>query len=60
MKDQKNKRNFHIIGDIIFIILLILGPGIRGYNNWAWYEYLFLVLMVAWLIYDIIQRTQKG
>ena len=60
MKERKNKSSFHIIGDIIFIVLLILLPGIRGYYDWVWYEYLFLALMVAWLIYDIIQRTQKG
>jgi len=59
MKEQINKRNFHIIGDIIFIVLLILLPGIRGYYNWVWYEYLFLAFMVTWLIYDIIKRTQK-
>jgi hypothetical protein len=61
MKEQKTKRNFHIIIDIILIALFILMPGIRGYNNYAWYEYLlFVFLPVAYLIYDIIQETKKS
>jgi len=60
MKEQKFKRNFHIIGDIVFIILLILTPGIRGYNEYVWYEYLlFVIIPVAGVIIDIIQRTKK-
>ena len=61
MKEQKTKRNFHIIIDIILIAIFILMPGIRGYNNYAWYEYLlFVFLPVAYLIYDIIQETKKS
>ena len=61
MKEQKTKQNFHIIIDIILIALFILMPGIRGYNNYAWYEYLlFVFLPVAYLIYDIIQETKKS
>jgi hypothetical protein len=60
MKEQKNKCTFHIIGDIIFIVLLILMLGIRGYNEYAWYEYLFFVFIpLAGAINDIIQRTKK-
>jgi hypothetical protein len=59
MEEQKNKRNFHIIRDIILIVLFIIMPGIRGYNNYSWYEYLlFVFLPVAYLIYDIIQETK--
>jgi hypothetical protein len=61
MKEQKNKRNFHILIDVILIVLFLLMPGIRGYNNYAWYEYsLFVFLPVAYLIYDIIQETKKS
>jgi hypothetical protein len=60
MNKQKNKRHFYIIGDIIFIIILILLPGIRGYNEYTWYEYTFFVFIpVALLIFDIIKRTKR-
>jgi len=60
MKEQKNKRNFHIIIDVILIVLFLLMPGIRGYNNYAWYEYLlFVFLPVAWLINDIMQEIKS-
>jgi hypothetical protein len=61
MEEQKKKRNFHIIRNIILIVLFIIMPGIRGYNNYAWYEYLlFVFLPVAYLIYDIRQETKKN
>ena len=60
MKQQQNKPVSHIIIDIIIIVILILMPGIRGYDNYAWYEYLvFVFIPVVWFINDIIQQTKK-
>jgi hypothetical protein len=42
------------VGDIIFIVLLLLMPGIRGYSNWIWYEYLFILIVIAAIVYSWI------
>jgi len=58
MNEIKKQNIFHRIIDLIIIALLIFAPGIRGYQNWYWYEYLlFVFIPVVWLIYDFIQRT---
>jgi hypothetical protein len=62
MMEITTKNNFlRIGGDIIFIILLVLFPGIRGYDNYDWYEYLFFVFIpVAGVLYDILQKSKEG
>lgn len=60
MNTTTSKSTFHMIGNLFVIALLILQPGIRGYKNWYWYEYLlFVFIPVAWLIYDIVQMSNK-
>lgn len=51
--DTKQERRIKI-GDIIFIILLLLGPGIRGYDNWMLHEYLFILTIIGSIIYSWI------
>jgi hypothetical protein len=29
-------------------------PGIRGYSNWIWYEYLFILIVIAAIVYSWI------
>lgn len=36
---------------ILLILVLLLLPGIRGYENWRWYEYLMILLIIAGIIY---------
>jgi hypothetical protein len=52
LKPRKERRVR--IGDIIFIIILLLGPGMRGYGNWMWYEYLFILIVIASIVYSWI------
>lgn len=56
MKDEsKPKKERRVkIGDIIFIVILLLIPGIRGYSNWMWYEYLFILIVIAAIVYSWI------
>ncbi|MDY6930051.1 MAG: hypothetical protein SWN10_23630 [Pseudomonadota bacterium] len=56
MKDEsKPKKERRVkIGDIIFIVILLLMPGIRGYSNWMWYEYLFILIVIAAIVYSWI------
>jgi hypothetical protein len=37
--------------DIIFGVIFILLPGIRGYANWQIYEYSLLLLIYAYIVY---------
>ena len=56
MKDElrpKKERRIKI-GDIVFIVILLLGPGIRGYDNWMWHEYLFILTIIAAIVYSWI------
>lgn len=56
VKDEsKPKKERRVkIGDIIFIVILLLIPGIRGYSNWMWYEYLFILIVIAAIVYSWI------
>jgi accessory gene regulator protein AgrB len=42
------------VGDIILIVVLLLMPGIRGYRNWMWFEYLFILIIIASIVYSWI------
>jgi hypothetical protein len=37
--------------DLFIGVILFLLPGIRGYSNWQFYEYTFLVLIYGYIIY---------
>lgn len=54
MNDQsKPKKERRVkVGDIIFIAILLLGPGIRGYGNWEIYENVFLFSVIGLFVYS--------
>lgn len=61
MSTHKEKRKYRWIVNAIAIVVFLLLPGIRGYKNLYWYEYLLFVFgPVAWLIYDMIREFKKG
>ena len=39
------------IVDVVIVLIFALAPGIRGYDNWRIYEYLFLLLLLAGILY---------
>jgi|GEM_PF-2138760 hypothetical protein len=39
------------IVDVVIVLVFALGPGIRGYGHWQVYEYLFLLLLLAGILY---------
>jgi hypothetical protein len=41
--------------DILVIIILVFLPGIRGYSNWSAYEYMFIFIPIAAIIYHWIK-----
>jgi len=56
MNEVSSKKFRRIIRNVIFIIIFLLLPGIRGYQNFHVYEYiLFVALPIAYLIYDMIK-----
>lgn len=60
MSTSKKKSKNHWIGNTIGIIVFLLLPGIRGYQNLQWYEYLLFVFgPVAYLIYDMVHKPKK-
>jgi hypothetical protein len=42
------------IGDIIFITILVLLPGVRGYDNWQIHEYAFFIIIILAIVYSWI------
>jgi len=59
MNELQNKKRQSKAIDIIVIIILILIPGIRGYSNWHWYEYLLIFISIALIIYRWIMERPK-
>lgn len=59
MKSQTKISRLGILGDIAAIVLLALLPGIRGYDNWQVHEYLFLLLVAAWIVYRRISKISN-
>jgi hypothetical protein len=39
------------IVDVVIVLIFALAPGIRGYDNWRIYEYLFLLLLLVGILY---------
>lgn len=60
MEDQsgpKKERRVKI-GDVVFIVILLLGPGIRGYDNWELYQYAFIAAIIGSIVYAWITRDR--
>lgn len=47
------------IFDVLLIILFVLLPGIRGYADWAWYEYGLLAFILVYILYLRHKLRQK-
>jgi len=61
MSEVKADKSKRIIRNVIFIIIFLLLPGIRGYQDWHVYEYIiFVALPIAYLIYDMIKDPKKA
>jgi hypothetical protein len=39
------------IMDILIIAIFVLAPGIRGYDNWAVYEYILWGIILFYILY---------
>jgi hypothetical protein len=37
--------------DSAIIAIFALAPGIRGYQNWDWWEYAFLAMALVYILY---------
>jgi len=48
---MKLKSAFFWFTDLVIIAIAALLPGIRGYENWNWIEYLVLILMLVYILY---------
>ena len=60
MTTYNKKGKYSWIGHVIAVLVFLLLPGVRGYQNLHWYEYLLFVFgPVAWLIYDMIRKPKK-
>ena len=61
MAEIKAEKSKHITRNIILIIIFLLLPGIRGYQNFQVYQYiLFVALPIAYLIYEMIKDPKKA
>lgn len=61
MSEEKSKKKNSWIGKVILIIIFLLMPGIRGYQNWQIHEYiLFVFFPIAYLIYDMVREAKKN
>jgi len=61
MAEKKAEKSRHIIRNVIFIIVFLLIPGIRGYRNWHVEDYIiFLALPIGYLLYDMIKDPEKN
>lgn len=60
MEEKKSTRKNRWIWNVVLIIIFLLMPGIRGYQNLKVYEYvLFVFLPIAGLIYDIFKGKKN-
>jgi hypothetical protein len=39
------------IGEIVLVVILLLGPGIRGYDNWELHQYAFIAAIIGSIVY---------
>jgi len=54
MDENKVKRRAWAAG-ILLIACLLLAPGIRGYSDWQWHEYVIGVAMpIGLILYPLI------
>ena len=61
MDEVKSVKNNCWVWNVILIIIFLLMPGIRGYENWQIHEYvLFVGIPVIYLIYDIFKRKRMS
>jgi len=61
MPEIRAEKSKHIIRNVIFIIILLLLPGIRGYQSWRVDEYiLFVALPISYLIYNMVKDPKKA
>lgn len=61
MAEIKAEKSKHITRNIILIIIFLLLPGIRGYQNFQVYQYfLYVALPIAYLIYEMIKDPKKA
>ena len=51
MSETAPKRKSYRFLYILLILILLLLPGIRGYENWRWDEYLMILLIITGIIY---------
>lgn len=60
MSEEKPKKKNSWIWNVVLIIIFLLLPGIRGYQNLKLYEYiLFVFLPIAYFIYDIFKGKKN-
>lgn len=60
MSEEKPVKKNRWIWNVVLIIVFLLMPGIRGYQNLQLYEYiLFVFLPIAGLIYDIFKGKKN-
>jgi len=55
MNEMTRKNILSKLIDILVIIILVFLPGIRGYSNWSAYEYMFILIPIAAIIYHWIK-----
>lgn len=61
MTEVKSEKSRHITRNVILIIVFLLLPGIRGYQNFQVYQYfLYVALPIAYLIYEMIKDPKKA
>ncbi len=55
MNELTHKNILSKLIDVLIIVVLVLLPGIRGYSNWSAYEYMFILIPIAGIIYHWIK-----
>jgi hypothetical protein len=40
-----------LIGDFFILLVFALGPGIRGYSEWHFWEYLMIAVIAGYILY---------
>jgi hypothetical protein len=51
MQEVKMRKALPYVVDILIIAIFVLGPGIRGYGDWAVYEYILWGLILFYILY---------
>ena len=60
MEKKKSIKKNRWIGNVFLVIIFLLMPGIRGYQNLQLHEYiLFVFLPIAYFIYDIVRGKKN-